>query len=71
VLGGTSLFGGRGNVLPGTLLGTLLIQTIENGLVIINADPYLYPMVISGVILIAVLLESLRGRPRGISLSSH
>lgn len=62
VLGGTSLFGGRGGVLPGTLLGTLLIQTIENGLVVINANPYLYPMVTSTVIFIAVLLESLRNR---------
>ena len=60
VLGGTSLFGGRGSVLPGTLLGALLIQTIENGLVIMNANPYLYSMVISVVIFTAVLLESLR-----------
>ena len=62
VLGGTSLFGGRGNVLPGTLLGALLIQTIENGLVVVNANPYLYPMVTSAVIFAAVLLESLRNR---------
>ncbi len=62
VLGGTSLFGGRGNVLPGALLGALLLQTIENGLVIMNADPYLYPMVTSMVIFAAVLLESLRNR---------
>lgn len=62
VLGGTSLFGGRGSVLPGTLLGALLIQTIENGLVIVNANPYLYPMITSGVIVAAVLLESLRNR---------
>lgn len=62
VLGGTSLFGGRGNVLPGTLLGTLLIQAIENGLVILNADPYLYPMITSAIIFLAVWLESLRRR---------
>ena len=62
VLGGTSLFGGRGNVLPGTLLGALLIQAIENGLVILNADPYLYPMITSAVIFVAVWLESLRNR---------
>ena len=62
VLGGTSLFGGRGNVLPGTLLGALLIQAIENGLVILNADPYLYPMITSAVIFIAVWLERLHNR---------
>ncbi len=64
VLGGTSLFGGRGSVLPGTLLGVLLIQTIENGLVIVNANPYLYPMITGAVIFVAVLLESLRNRGR-------
>jgi ribose transport system permease protein len=62
VLGGTSLFGGRGNVLPGTLVGALLIQTIENGLIVINANPYLYPMVISATIFLAVILESSRNR---------
>jgi ribose transport system permease protein len=60
VLGGTSLFGGRGNLFPGTVLGAILIQTIENGLVIINADPYLYPMVMASIIFIAVLIDSFR-----------
>jgi ribose transport system permease protein len=60
VLGGTSLFGGRGAVLPGTVLGALLIQSVENGLVLINADPYLYPLITSGIIFAAVLLDSLR-----------
>ena len=59
VLGGTSLFGGRGGVL-GTVFGAVLIQTVENGLVMTNADPYLYPLVISGIIFIAVLVDSLR-----------
>jgi len=60
VLGGTSLFGGRGQVLPGTLLGALLIQTVENGLVVLNADPYLYPLITSAVIFVAVLGDSVR-----------
>jgi ribose transport system permease protein len=64
VLGGVSLFGGRGSVLPGVLLGAVLIQTVENGLVIVNADPYLYPMILAGVIFLAVLLDSLRARGR-------
>jgi len=64
VLGGVSLFGGRGSVLPGVLLGALLMQTVENGLVIVNADPYLYPLVLAVVIFVAVLLDSLRGRAR-------
>lgn len=60
VLGGTSLFGGRGNIFPGTVLGVILLQTVENGLVIINADPYLYPLVIGSIIFFAVLVDSLR-----------
>jgi ribose transport system permease protein len=64
VLGGVSLFGGRGSVLPGVLLGALLMQTVENGLVIVNADPYLYPMVMATVIFVAVLLDSLKVRAR-------
>lgn len=60
VLGGTSLFGGRGQVFPGTLLGAVLIQTVENGLVILNADPYLYPLITSAIIFLAVLIDSVR-----------
>ncbi len=59
VLGGTSLFGGRGGVL-GTVFGAVLIQTVENGLVMTNANPYLYPLVISVIIFIAVFTDSSR-----------
>lgn len=62
VLGGTSLFGGRGAVFPGTVLGAVLIQTIENGLTILNVDSYLYPLITSGVIFVAVLLDATRCR---------
>jgi ribose transport system permease protein len=68
VLGGTSLFGGRGSVLPGALLGSILIQTIENGLVIINADPYLYPLVTSGIIFVAIALDGFQKRLTNRSL---
>ena len=60
VLGGTSLFGGRGAVLPGTVLGTLLSQAVENGLVLVNANPYFYPLITSAIIFLAVLLDSAR-----------
>jgi ribose transport system permease protein len=60
VLGGTSLFGGRGAVFPGTVLGAVLIQTIHNGLNILNVNPYLYPLITGGIIFIAVLIDSLR-----------
>lgn len=62
VLGGTSLFGGKGQVFPGTVLGAILIQTVENGLVIINADPYIYPLVLSAIIFTAVLIDGFQHR---------
>jgi ribose transport system permease protein len=60
VLGGTSLFGGRGQVFPGTILGAVLIQTVENGLNILNANPYLYPLVTSTIIFLAVWVDTVR-----------
>ncbi len=62
VLGGTSLFGGRGNVFPGPLLGAVLVKGIFNGLVMLQADPYLFPLITSAIIFIAVLVDSLRTR---------
>ena len=59
VLGGTSLFGGRGGV-AGTVLGALLIQTVGSGLVMLDADPYVYPLIISVIIFAAVLVDSQR-----------
>jgi ribose transport system permease protein len=60
VLGGTSLFGGKGNVFPGTLIGAITIQSIQNGLVIINANPYIYPLITGGVIFVIVLIDSIQ-----------
>jgi ribose transport system permease protein len=60
VLGGTSLFGGKGNVLPGTLIGAITIQSIQSGLVIVNANPYIYPLITGGVIFLIVLIDSVR-----------
>jgi ribose transport system permease protein len=61
VLGGTSLFGGRGNVFPGAVIGAFLIQTISSGLVMAGANPYAFPIVTAAVIFLAVLVDSLRG----------
>jgi ribose transport system permease protein len=60
VLGGTSLFGGRGNVFPGTVIGAVLLKSIFNGLVMVGANEYLYPLLTSGIIFAAVLLDSVR-----------
>jgi len=60
VLGGTSLFGGKGNILPGALMGVIIVTIIENGLNITNASPYAYPVVRGVVIFIAVMVDSLK-----------
>ena len=60
VLGGTSLFGGVGNVLPGTVLGTILIQTVQAGLVFTGIDLYIQPLVMAGIIFLAVFIDSMR-----------
>ena len=62
VLGGASLFGGKGTVLPGTLVGALFIQALQSGLVIVNANPYLYPLITGGVIFLVVMIDSLQHR---------
>jgi ribose transport system permease protein len=64
VLGGTSLFGGKGHVFPGTLIGAITIQSLQNGLVMINANPYLYPIVTGCVIFVIVLIDSLQHKKK-------
>ncbi|MBK5237723.1 MAG: ABC transporter permease [Actinomycetales bacterium] len=53
VIGGASLMGGRGTVW-GTLLGLLLIQTLNNGLDIMVVPAY-WQMVISGVLIVTAV----------------
>ena len=62
VLGGVSLFGGKGRVFPGVFLGVLILMTIENGLVMAQANMYSF-MIFRGIIIfIAVFLDSARNR---------
>lgn len=62
VLGGTSLFGGRGNVFPGTVLGAVLVQMIVAGLTFTQVDIYLRDIVFGLVIFVTVFLDSMRNR---------
>jgi AI-2 transport system permease protein len=69
VLGGTSVLGGKANLL-GAMFGVLLVRLLQNGFVLIGV-PSLWEQVITGVLLIGVLiLDALtershaQGRPR-------
>jgi ribose transport system permease protein len=56
VLGGTSLAGGKGRIV-GSLIGALIIGTLNNGLNILNVSSF-YQQVVKGiVILLAVLMD--------------
>ena len=58
VVGGTSLFGGRGGVF-GTLVGALIIGVINNGMNLLNVPSFYQQIVKGGVILGALLIERL------------
>lgn len=60
VLGGTSLMGGTGTVVPGTLIGVIFLNSIENGLGLLGANAYAYPVVRGVVIYLAMLTDSLK-----------
>lgn len=62
VIGGISLFGGRGSIIPGVLLGVITLAVIENGLIHLGASPYAYSFVRGGIIFIAMYADSLKSR---------
>jgi simple sugar transport system permease protein len=57
VLGGTSLMGGRGSIL-GTVLGTLTIAVIGNGLILMHISPFFTQIVTGAIILVAIWLNT-------------
>ncbi|MER5640090.1 sugar ABC transporter permease [Kitasatospora sp. NPDC002227] len=58
VIGGTSLFGGRGNVWS-ALLGGLVIQSIQTGLDLLSMKTSVVYMITGAVLLAAVVIDSL------------
>jgi ribose/xylose/arabinose/galactoside ABC-type transport system permease subunit len=64
VIGGTSLFGGRGSVLW-TACGVLLLTMIDNSLNLLNLSQFMIMMTKGGVILLAAWLDTFRSRLSG------
>jgi ribose transport system permease protein len=64
ILGGTSLFGGRGSVW-GTLIAVLILGTLNNGLTLLNVSSFWQDVTRGVVLLMAVGLDQLRVRLQG------
>jgi ribose transport system permease protein len=64
VLGGASLFGGRGSMI-GSFLGLAIAQLLQEGLVIAGVNEYWQEVAIGAVLVAAVYLDQLRRQQRG------
>jgi len=63
VIGGTSLFGGRGSAYS-AVLGIIVIQSIASGLTLLNLSSSLRFMITGAVLLRAVIIDSVSRRSR-------
>ncbi|MFI6598087.1 sugar ABC transporter permease [Nonomuraea sp. NPDC050536] len=63
VIGGTSLFGGRGTAF-GALLGMIVIQSISSGLTLLSLDSSIRYVVTGIVLLLAVVVDSVARKSR-------
>jgi ribose transport system permease protein len=59
VIGGTALTGGEGTVL-GVFVGTVILEVLRNGLVLLGTDAYWQGIFVGGVIILAVFIDQLR-----------
>jgi ribose/xylose/arabinose/galactoside ABC-type transport system permease subunit len=65
MLGGTSVFGGKGTVI-GSLLGATLVGIIKNGMVLMNVPALSEGLVIGVLILISVMIDLIRARGESV-----
>ena len=65
VVGGTSLFGGRGNIL-GTIIGAMLFGVLQNGLVLLNVSSYIQQIIIGIILILAVTFDKFSNSVRQV-----
>jgi ribose transport system permease protein len=61
IIGGASLFGGRGTVF-GTAVGVMIPAVLNNGLVIINVQPFWQTVAIGAILIVAVAVDDIKRR---------
>ncbi|WP_204250239.1 sugar ABC transporter permease [Mycolicibacterium goodii] len=66
VIGGTSLFGGKGRALD-AVIGGVVVATIANGLGLLNQSSYINFLVTGGVLLLAASVDAISRRRRSTS----
>ena len=59
VIGGAAMAGGSGTIL-GTLLGSLILGVLDNGLSLLNVDSYVMNVISGVVVILAVLIDQVR-----------
>ena len=60
VVGGISLFGGRGKIIPGVLAGAFVFELVRNGLNQIGANHYAYKLITGIIIFVAMYADALK-----------
>jgi ribose transport system permease protein len=61
VIGGASLFGGRGTII-GSVIGAGILAVLITGLVLINVPPFWQEVAVGAILIAAVYIDQLRNR---------
>lgn len=64
VIGGTALAGGSGT-LVGTLVGSILLRAMRNGIIVLGVPGLAYNIFVGAIILVMLAIYSLMGRREG------
>jgi ribose transport system permease protein len=63
VIGGVSLWGGSGTI-AGAVIGLMIMQVVNTGLIVVNVDPYWQTVAVGAIMILAVFLDLLRRRAK-------